>query len=78
MHEDTAFLPTAFLPTAFEDFTYRAQSDRKILVKIKALIAGIHRNGLPDGRTRQTRKAPGTIGRVPSPHYGRTSSGLST
>ena len=55
MHEDTAFLPTAFLPTAFEDFTYRAQSDRKILVKIKALIAGIHRNGLPDGRTRQTR-----------------------
>lgn len=44
MHEDTAFLPTAF-----EDFTYRAQSDRKILVKIKALIAGIHRNGLMDG-----------------------------
>lgn len=44
MHEDTAFLPTAF-----EDFTYWAQNDRKILGKIKALIAGIYRNGLMDG-----------------------------
>ena len=44
MHEDTVFLPTAF-----EDFTYWAQNDRKILGKIKALIAGIHRNGLMDG-----------------------------
>ena len=37
MHEDTVFLPTAF-----EDFTYWARNDRKIPVKIKALIAGIH------------------------------------
>ena len=44
MHEDTVFSPTAF-----EDFTYWAQNDRKILGKIKALIAGIHRNGLMDG-----------------------------
>ena len=44
MHEDTVFSPTAF-----EDFSYWAQNDRKVLGKIKALIADIHRNGPMDG-----------------------------